>query len=102
MPVANVNKVQVNAAIVADVDAGVPASTNLRLMGWNARATVAGNFKIKNSATGAAGTILATVALALDEHKFAWFGPKGLDASDGLSIDWVVGTHDIELYYDDS
>lgn len=88
-----------NDAIVADVDPAVAASAGLRLIGWNALAIVTGSFRIKNSATGAGGTRLASGGAVAGESIGEWYGPKGLPAPDGLSIDWILGTWDIDLYY---
>ena len=99
MPIAGPLLVDNNDAIVADVDAAVAASVGLRLIGWNALATVTGSFRIKNAATGAAGTRLASGGAVAGESIGEWYGPKGLPAPDGLSIDWILGTWDIDLYY---
>ena len=99
MPIAGIPVVQNNSAIVADVDAAVAASVGLRLIGWNALATVTGSFRIKNAATGAAGTRLASGGALAGESIGEWYGPQGLPAPDGLSIDYILGTWDIELYH---
>jgi len=93
--------VDVNAGIIADVDAAVAAATGLRLMGYSARETAAAaaTFEIVNGATGAAGTTLVSVNLAASTSETIWFGDAGLDAESGLSIDDGTGTYDIALYY---
>ena len=99
MSIAGPILVNSNDAIVANVDAAVAASAGLRLIGWNALATVTGSFRIKNSATGAGGARLVSAGAVAGESIGEWYGPKGLPATDGLSIDWILGTWDIDLYY---
>lgn len=97
--------VDVNDALVADVDAAVAAATGLRLMGFACREShatvpVVATFKIVHGATVGGGTVMIPVELAASESKGPfWFGPDGLDAVNGLSIDWVVGTVDVELFH---
>ena len=99
MPIAGPIQIDHNDAIVADVDAAVVASAGLRLLGWNALATVTGSFRIKNAATGAGGTRLASSGAVAGTSIGEWYGPRGLPAPNGLSIDWILGTWDIELYF---
>ena len=92
-----------NNAVDADVDAAVAAAVGLRLMGYSAREAdgtpAAASFNIKHAATGAAGTVLACVELEASKGDHMWFGPQGLDAADGISIDDIGGTYDVTLYY---
>ena len=93
-------QVDVNSAVVADVDAAVGAATGLRLIGFSARETAGATaqFHVVNGATGAAGTKITRVNLAANESAREWWWP-GIDAASGISIDWVSGTIDIELYH---
>lgn len=95
--------VDVNAAVVADVNAAVAAAAGLRLVGFNAQESAgtpaATAFKIVNGATGAGGTVIAAVKLAASSSVTQWFGPEGIAADSGLSIDWVSGQVDVQLYY---
>lgn len=93
--------VAVNTGVGADVDAKVGAAAGLRLVGFACRETAgaAAKFIIVTGATGVAGTVLVPVNLAANESRDAWYGPEGLTAASGLSIDWVSGAIDIELYY---
>lgn len=94
--------VDVNAAVVADVDAAVAAAAGRRLVGFacreSAAAAAAATFRIMHGATVAGGTEMAPVELAANESKIAWFWP-GLKADNGLSVDWIAGTFDIDLFY---
>lgn len=92
-----------NLAVAADVDAAVVAAAGLRLMGFAAKesagvAAVA-TFNIVHGATAAGGTLLVPIELAANESVRDWFGPDGIDAANGISIDWVAGTVDVVLFY---
>ena len=95
--------VDVNDGITADVDAAVAAATGLRLMGYACResdGTPAGaTFRIIHGATASGGTVVVPVELAANESKSQWFGPDGIDVASGISIDWIVGTVDVELFH---
>lgn len=93
--------VQVNLAIVADVNAAVAAVAGLRLMGYAVRETAAAvaNVVIVHGATVGASTYLVPVKLAANESKVHNFGPDGLACPNGISIDWVAGTLDVIIYY---
>lgn len=95
--------VDVNTGITADVDAAVAATPGLRLMGFAAResagvAAVA-TFQVIHGATAAGGTVIAPVELAANGSTWAWFGPNGIAAASGLSIDVVAGQVDVDLFY---
>lgn len=95
--------VDVNAAVAADVDAAVAAQAGLRLVGFAAResagvAAVA-TFSIVHGATGAGGTSVVPVELKADESTRDWFGPEGIACPNGISIDHVAGTVDVNLFY---
>lgn len=95
--------VDVNSAIVADVDAAVAAATGLRLMGFAAKESAgvpaAASATIVRGATGAGGTAVYPIKLALSTSMSAWFGPAGIDCATGISIDWIAGQLDCHLYY---
>ena len=90
-------------SVAADVDALVAAAVGLRLIGWSCKESdgspAAASFNIKNSATGAAGSLLVPVELTANESAGDWYGPDGIDAQDGLSIDHVAGTFHVVLYH---
>lgn len=94
--------VAVNTAIAADVDAAVAAAAGLRLVGFAARESAstaaAATFIIVHGAT-AAGTKLIPVELAADQSTRDFFGPDGIACPDGISIDWIAGTVDVNLFY---
>lgn len=90
-------------AVIADADAKVAAAPGLRLVGFACRESAAtaavAAFNIVRGATVAGGTVLVPVELAANGSMSDWFGPEGIDASTGLSIDWIAGTVDIVLFY---
>ena len=90
-----------NNGITADVDAAVAAATGLRLMGYACResAGVAAAFTIVHGATGAGGSSVVPVELAANGSDHEWFGPDGIDVASGISIDWIAGTVDVELFH---
>mgnify|MGYP000097148250 CR=1 FL=1 len=93
----------VNLAVVADVDAAVAAAAGLRLVGFAAKESAAtaaaATFNIVSGATAAGGTLLVPVELSANESARGWFGPDGIDAVAGVSIDWVAGAVDVVLFY---
>ena len=93
----------INAAVTADVDAAVAAATGLRLMGFSARESdgtpAVATAKIVNGATGSAAGKIVEIGLIASDSKTAWFGPHGIPAPLGLSIDHIAGTLDVILYY---
>lgn len=95
--------VDVNTGFSADVDAAVAAAAGLRLMGFackeSAGTPAVASFNIVHGATGAAGTVVVPVKLALSTNQFGWFGPDGIACASGISIDWIAGTIDCELFY---
>jgi zona occludens toxin (predicted ATPase) len=95
--------VNVNAGVIADVDAAVAAATGLRLVGYSCRESAAtaaaATFVIVNGATAAGGTGIAVVELAANASETVYFGDAGIDASNGLSIDHIAGTVDVNLFY---
>jgi len=97
------SSVDVNALIVANVDAAVAAAAGLRLMGYSAKESAAvpaaATAVIVHGATGAGGTSVVNLNLALSTSETQWFGPDGIACPNGLSIDWLTGRLDINLFY---
>lgn len=95
--------VDVNTAIAADVDAAVAASPGLRLIGFacreSAATAAAATFIIVHGATAAGGSSVVPVELTANESTREWFGPEGIAVPNGISIDWIAGTADINLFY---
>ena len=94
--------VDVNALIVADVDAAVAAQAGLRLVGFSAKESAgtpaAATAVIVHGATGAGGTAVAYVNFAASGSTTVWLG-DGIDCASGISIDWLTGRLDIALFY---
>ncbi len=92
-----------NDALAADVEPAVATVSGLRYMGFSIResdgtpavATVA----ILNGATVAGGARVEVIELAANESKNQWYGPNGIRAADGITIDHIAGTVDIVIYY---
>lgn len=103
MAVLRACSVDVNAGVTADVDAAVAAGPGLRLMGlaWRevAGSAAVATFTVVNGAVAATGTLLIPVEVAANGSGYAWFGPHGLAATGGLSIDHVAGAVDVTLFY---
>ena len=95
--------VDVSAAVTGDQNATVAASEGLSLVGFAARETAGtaavATFRIMNGATVAGGTEINPVELNGNESTSDWFGPEGIDASNGLTIDHIAGTFDCMLFY---
>ncbi|MCK9622138.1 MAG: hypothetical protein M0R47_16580 [Methylobacter sp.] len=95
--------VDVNAAVTANVDAAVAAQAGLRLVGYSAKESAAipaaATFSIVHGATGAGGASLVHVNFAAAGSSTVWFGDDGIDAPNGLSIDWLTGQVDVNLFY---
>lgn len=92
----------VNMAVAADVGPAIEGSPTLRLMGYVAResAAVAGaaSADIVHGAT-AAGDLVYAISLAADGVSELWFGPVGIACPNGVSINHLLGTLDIVLFY---
>ena len=95
--------VDVNTAVTADVDAAVAANANLVFMGYSSKESAgipaAATFRIVHGATGAGGTAVVNVNHALSTSDTKWFGPNGIACPNGISIDWLTGQVDVEIYY---
>lgn len=99
--------VDANATITADVDAAVAASAGLRLVGFSARESagspaVATAFIVAGADADSGDTDLIKIELAANGSITQWFGPGGIDAAAGLSIDHVAGELEIVLFYVDT
>jgi hypothetical protein len=98
-----VSSVDVNSGILADVEPAVAAATGLRLTGYSCRESAGtpavAAFNIVNGATVAGGTQIAVIELAANASETVSFGDSGIDAANGLSIDVVAGTVDVNLFY---
>jgi hypothetical protein len=95
------NLQDVRLAVAANVDAAIPATAGLRLMGINIQETLAttANFVIKRGATGAGGTVLASFKFLSTGNYTVSFPSGGLKCDEGVSIQRVGGTCDVILYY---
>lgn len=85
-----------SAAVAATRDAVVPGANNLRFMGYSFRESggAAAQFRIRNSAVGASGAVMRNVVLAANQEIHEWFGPNGILAENGISIERVAGAAD--------
>jgi hypothetical protein len=97
------SSVDVNAAVGANVDAAVAATPGLRLMGYSAKESAgtpaAATFSIVHGATGAAGTSVVHQNFAASGSNSEWFGPDGIACPNGISIDWLTGAVDVNIFY---
>ena len=95
--------VVVSEGINTDQENTVPGATGLRLVGWSARESAGtpavATFGIMNGATVAGGANILRVELAANESSGEWYGPEGIDAANGLTIDHIAGTFDLYLYH---
>jgi len=93
----------VNDAVAANVEPAVVAAAGLRLVGWSARESdgtpAVATFRIMNGITVVEGTLLVPVELSANESAREWYGPEGIDASGGITIDHIAGTIDIVIYH---
>ena len=109
------------AGITADTTGGLDASSTAtaptrvlraragrRLLGYTWRSTSVA-IPIRNAARLVRGDVVnaATQGFGAFEsstgaNETQWFGPAGIDVSDGISVDWVAGSiADLSLYYID-
>lgn len=95
--------VDVNAGQATDVDAAVAAATGLRLMGFSIRESAStaavATCAVVHGATANGGTVITRIELLPNESRSEWFGPNGIAAASGLSVDITAGTVDADLYY---
>jgi len=95
--------VSANATVAADVNAAVAAQAGLRLVGYSSKETAgipaAATFRIIHGATGATNAPVVNVNHAASTSNTQWFGPDGIACPNGLSIDWLTGQVDVELFY---
>lgn len=85
------------AAATGD-EAGVAATTGLRLMGYSVRETAAGvaTLNIQHGAASAT-PIMAAENLAAAGSVVRWFGPQGLPCGSGIWIERLTGTTQVNL-----
>jgi hypothetical protein len=95
-------------AVVASVDAFVPTNTSktLRLMGYSVRETTgaaAASARLVDSATAAAAVAADDLAYpvmgAANGKDGAWYGPNGILAEKGISLIFIAGSFDIDVYW---
>ena len=95
-------RVDLNAGVTGDVEPALAAADGLVLMGYSVResdgtpAAAAGNITLGATAGADDAIVLEMDANAMAD---AWYGPDGIDARDGISIDHVAGTFDLTLLY---
>ncbi len=92
-----------NNAITADVDAAVGGEIGLVLMGFAAResgsSAAVATFRIMRGPTVTEGTVLLPIELSANQSTGDWFGPEGINAEGGLTIDRIAGEFDVTLFY---
>lgn len=97
------SNVDTNAAVTADIDAAISADPNLRLMGYSCResagAPAVAGFQIVNGATGNAANKVVEQELAANESNTEWFGPDGIECPLGISVNFLAGEFDVDLFY---
>jgi hypothetical protein len=95
-------QVVVSADATADVDLAVAADDQLVIMGYCIAETAAvpavAEVQIINGADGT-GQIVAPVFCAASATHNAWFGPQGIPARDGITIERIAGTTSVSVYY---
>lgn len=95
-------EVDLNAAVVADVDAAVAANDKLFLYGYSAKegagTPAIASFSIVNGATGAAAGKVVHVALLASTSETVIF-ERPIACPLGISVDWIAGDIDIILYH---
>lgn len=93
--------VDVNTGVAADAVGTIPAATGRRLLGFVAEesATVAAAAEIRLRHGSAAGVLIDIIKLAADGVDRRWWGPNGISVPNGVTIDWVSGQVDINLFY---
>lgn len=79
------------AAATAD-EAGVAATTGLRLMGYSIREGAAGAATTNiEHGTANSSPVLAAETLAASTGAVRWFGPQGLPCPNGIWVERVTG-----------
>lgn len=96
--------INVNSAVVADVPLALAAATGRRLLGFIAEesAGIAAAAEIRLRHGGVAGDLIEAIKLAADGLARGWWSTAGIAIPDGLSIDWISGQADINLFYSDT
>ena len=92
-----------NLAITGDVEPAVVGTTGLVFMGFAARESASSaavaTFRIMAGNDVANGKVLIPVELSANQSTSDWFGPDGIEARDGLTIDFIAGEFDVTLFY---
>lgn len=95
--------VDVNTGISADVEPAIAAATGLRLIGYSCRESAGtpavAAFNLVHGATVAGGSNVIAVELAANASETVFFGDAGIDCANGISIDVVAGTVDVNVIY---
>lgn len=90
------------AGVVADVLLAVAAQAGLRLVGFSCRESAAtaaaATFRILHGDLATSPEIVP-VELKADESRADWFGDSGISCPNGITIDWIAGTVDINLFF---
>ena len=80
-----------------------PAGNRLVLMGFSCKESAgipaAATFTIQNAAAVDTAKILAHVNLTASQSTREWWGPGGIDADNGITIDFLTGQFDITIWY---
>ena len=91
-----------STAVVADVNALVPAQLGLKCLGYSvmesAGVPAAASLRIINGAT-AAGTAIVNQKLIASQSVTQWFGGNGIECPNGITVDFLAGQFDITIYY---
>ena len=92
-----------NNGVTADVTPAVVGTPGLVLMGFacreSASSAAVATFRIMRGNTVAGGRVLIPVELNANESTGDWFGPDGIEATDGITIDFIAGEFDLTLFY---
>lgn len=93
--------VNAGASITSDINGAFPATPGLRLFGYSAAEDAAvpaqASFRIMHGATVAGGVQVEPVTLSALESTSDYWGPEGVDVSNGISVDWISGSFKLSL-----
>lgn len=79
-------------------EAGKAAATGLRLMGLSIRETAAGAATLNiEHGTANSSPVLDAINLAASASVTHWFGPQGLPCDDGIWIERLTGSTQVNL-----
>lgn len=91
-----------NPALAADADAAVAAAAGLRIVGYSCRESAGSEavatFRIMHGATVTGGTVVFNEELAASKSNTEWTWP-GIPCPNGISIDRIAGTVDVDIFY---